>query len=498
MKTFKSKKSKVIATCMAVVATVCILCVTLAGCKSPLIGDTALGVYFVGDFQDNIDDATLQSITRDGANIISIESAFEQANIDPNTDLAKAAAAIYAVAVTNYNNVTQSGFYILTNANVIAKNVSALAGNDANVDIRSTYSSFTGKKGSFSQTVSGVTKLQGLGNLGDMLKKNFGYNIQSFSNSSFSANRRGPNGGAQFPPVDNEEGIDVYKYILGAFNDGLTETTKGGNVSITPASEQNTDKPIPEYEPAAGAKYPEDSTLAGVNLPDFNKNRKAWEPLNRVPSRYWDGDTLIEDGAVVEGTRYSYGTYGAGFAVYDFSRPNYLSDDTKVSYNKDLDLWTVEIKVKDEFVNQACEFAAGDLIRDTQGYIGLKNAKYTEISCRFEVYGNGLIKSMQKRDVLKSDEKCPLKAIPLPATCNGGGVTSNTATLAFSYSDNDTNAERLAALYWPELGQDKIFNDKKVSTALKLDLSGYVNFDNYEPVVNEALRDQFTDIFATK
>lgn len=496
MKTFKSKKSKVIATCMAVVAAVCILCVTLAGCKSPLLGDTALGVYFVGDFQRNVDDATLQSITKEGKEIVSIESAFEQAGINPEKDLAEAAAAIYAVAVTNYNNVTQSGFYILTNANVTAKKINILAGNDANVDIRSTYSSFTGKKGSFSQTVSGVTELQGLGTLGDNAKSSFGYNIQSFSNSSFSANRQGPNGGAQFPAVDNEKGLNVYKYILGAFNDGLSGTNKGNKVSITPTSEQTPEKPMPDYEPAAGAKYPEDSTLAGINLPDFNKNRNAWEPLNRVPSRYWDGDNIIEDHAKIEGTRYSYGTYGAGFAVYDFSRPNYLSDDTKVSYNKDLDLWTVEVKVKSEFVNQACEFAAGDLIRDTQGYIWLKNAKYTEISCKFEVYGNGLIKSMQKRDVLKSDEKCSLKV--LPATCNGGGETSNTATMAFSYSDNDTNAERLAALYWPELGQDKIFNDKKVSTALKLDLSGYVNFDNYEPVVNEALRDQFTDIFATK
>ena len=212
-------------------------------------------------------------------------------------------------------------------------------------------------------------------------------------------------------------------------------------------------------------------------------------------SRYWEGNKIIEDGAEVEGTRYSYGSYGAGFAVYDFSRPEYLSNDTVVSYNSDLDLWTVEVKILDDYVNQACEFAAGDLIRDTKSYIALKNAKFTKISCKFEVYGSGLIKSMQKIDELGTDEKCPL--VVLPGTCERGGVTSNTATMAFSYSDSDTNAERLAALYWPELGAEKIFKDNKADTGFKLDLSGYDNFSNYKPVVNDLLG-SFKNLFEKK
>ena len=54
MKSFKSKKSKVLLTCLAVILIVSILCVTLAGCKKPLAGETPLGVYFVGDFQKDV------------------------------------------------------------------------------------------------------------------------------------------------------------------------------------------------------------------------------------------------------------------------------------------------------------------------------------------------------------------------------------------------------------------------------------------------------------
>lgn len=492
MKSFKTKKSKVLLACLAVVTIVSVLCLALAGCKPPLAADTALGVYFIGDFQRAVSNEDLAKITKEDEQIVGIQTALSAAGIDYNKDPAKAAAAIYAVAVTNYNNVTQTGYYVLTNAKVNAKK--AIAGNDVNVGIRSTYSSFAGKNGSFMQTVSGVTQLDGVGPIGDTLRGSFGYNVQNFNNKDFAASRKGNNGGAQFPGIDD---ANLFKYILGAYNESLTERVKGKEVGITPKSQMPEEKPLPEYEQAAGAKYADNSTLAGKDLPEFNKNRKAWEPLNRLPARYWEGDNVIENHAVVEGTRYSYGTYGAGFAVYDFSRPRYLSDDTVVSYNKNLDLWTVEIDVLDEFVDQACEFAAGDLIKDTQSYIGLKNAKFTKIQVKIEVYGNGLIKSMQKIDELSTEEECLVLPESLKAKCQGG-VTSNTATMAFSYSDNDTDANRLAALYWPELGSEAIFKNKNVDTSLKLDLSGYATFDTYEPKINEDLMAYFNDIFAKK
>ncbi|MDE7191049.1 MAG: hypothetical protein K2O35_01035 [Clostridia bacterium] len=492
MKSFKSKKSKVLLTCLAVILTVSVLCVSLAGCKPPLASDTPLGVYFVGDFQRNVTAEQLAKITKPGAQIVSIADALDEAKINKDTDPAKAAAAIYAVAVTNYNNVTQTGYYVLTNAKVSAKGISTLMGNDVNVGLRSTYSSFSGVNGNFSQTVSGVTQLEGVGGLGDQLRGKFGYNVQSYSNADFAASRHGSNGGAQFPSF--AEDANVYKYILGAYNTSLTDATKG-DVGITPTADSNGDDELPAYVPAEGAKYPDKSTLAGKPLPSFNANRKPWEPLNRIPNRYKDSKgRIVEDGTTVAGTRYSYGNYGAGFAVYDFSRPEYLSDGTKVNYNSSLDLWTVEVAILDDYVNQACEFAAGDLIKDTQNYIALKNAKFTKISVKFEVYGNGLIKSMQKIDELGTDEKCDLTI--LPGTCNKGGVTSNTATMAFSYSDYDTDANRLAALYWPALGDAEIFKYHKVSTDLKLDLSKYDTFDTYEPKINEDLVKVFNDIFA--
>ena len=103
---------------------------------------------------------------------------------------------------------------------------------------------------------------------------------------------------------------------------------------------------------------------------------------------------------------------------------------------------------------------------------------------------------MQKKDVLNSNDNCPL--VVLPGNCKNGGTTSNTATIAFSYSDNDTDAERYLALYWPDLGDTAIFKNKRVDTNLKLDLSGYTTFDKYEPVINTNLVDAFTNLFATK
>ncbi|MDE7089776.1 MAG: hypothetical protein K2O54_06620, partial [Prevotella sp.] len=333
-----------------------------------------------------------------------------------------------------------------------------------------------------------------IGPVGDTLRGSFGYNVQNFNNENFSASRKGSNGGAQFPEVKDD--ANVFKYILGAYNKSLTDQKSKSKIGITPKSDTSNDKELPEYVQPAGAKYADNSTLAGKDLPEFNINRKAWEPLNRLPGRQWNGDNVEEIYHEVEGTRYSCGTYGAGFAVYDFSRPQYLSDGTVVSYDKNLDLWTVEVAVLDEFVDQACEFAAGDLIKDTKQYIALKKAKFTKIQVKIEVYGSGLIKSMQKIDELSTEEECRLPILDaLKAKCQGG-VTSNTATMAFSYSDKYTDANRLAALYWPDLGGDKIFKDKKLDTSLKLDLSGYDTFETYEPKVNDALVAALKDIFA--
>lgn len=499
MRFFKTKKSKIAMTSLAVVLIAGILCASLAGCKQ-MYGETPLGTYFVGDFQSNVNADTLQSITKSGSTIVSVDDALAQAGIDKDAEPVKAAAAIYALAVTNYNNITQSGYLIVTDAQVSARKVSTLFNKDVNVGIRSTYSSFQGAKGMFTQTVSGVTQLKGLGSAGETMKTNFGYCDQRFRNNNLEAFRKGSNGGAQFP-TEKDIGNEVYKYILGAYNTSLNKALKGNKVTVTAIANMDKVKEMPEYAQTE-TEYPSNSTLAGKALPAFNPDRKAWEPLNRLPERVWDKETLIENYAVVEGTRYSYGTYGASFAFYDFSRSEYLDSSTKVSYNPELNLYTIEVKVKDEYVQQACEFAAGDLVKATKDYISLKNAAYTESSCKFEVYGNGLIKSMQKKDVLNSDENCPL--VVLKGNCKGGGTTSNTATMAFSYSNNDTDAERMAALYWPELGQDSFYKDNKDSktrqsiVSLKPDLSGYTTFDNYQPVVNSDLMGKFTNMFASK
>lgn len=499
MNSFKSRKSKVLLTCIAVIMIACILCVTLAACKNETVASTPIDVFFVGDLQKNISDADLAKITAEGKHIYSVQEMLTATgySVDDKTpeNVKKLAAAIYALAATNYNNVTQSLYYIMTDAEVLARK--AIAGNDVKVGVRSTYSSITNSNSSFSQTVSGVTKLEGAGSLVGQLKENFGYNIQSFSNENFYVNRRGSNGGAKFATKETLQ--ENLKWIMGANNESLT---KKKVTAITDNATAEKEKPLPEYTPISD-KYPEGSTLAGQPLPSFKKDRAAWDPLNRLPARYWDGDNVIENYVEDGGTRYYMGTYGAGWAVYDMSRPEYLADGTTVEYNSALDLYTINVAVKSEFVERACEFAAGDLIRDTKAYISLKNAKFTEISCKVEVYGNGLIKSIQKRDGLGTNE--PSKVLPSFAggigTCQTGGQTSNTATAVFSYSDKDCDPMAYAALYWEELGTEDFFKKAKDQNGkkhpdFKLDLSGYATIDTYAPVLNSELLNAFNDIFA--
>lgn len=495
MNSFKSRKSKVLLTCIAVIMIACILCVTLAACKNEEVPPTPIDVFFVGDMQKNISDADLAKITAEGEHIYSVQEMLTATgySVDDKSpeNVKKLAAAIYALAATNYNNVTQSLYYIMTDADVLARK--AVAGNDVNVKVRSTYSSITNSTSSFSQTVSGVTKLTGLGNTFGNLKDKFGYNTQSFSNSDFSASRLGSNGGAKFATKATLQ--DNLKWIMGAHNDSLTKKA-GGSMTDNATAEES--KPLPEYTPVSDV-YPEGSTLAGKALPSFKKDREAWEPLNRLPARYWEGDNIIENYVEDGGTRYYMGTYGAGWAVYDMSRPNYLADGTTVEYNAALDLYTINMSIKDEFVAQACEFAAGDLIRDTKSYISLKNAEFTKISCKIEVYGNGLIKSMQKRDGLGTTE--PSKVLGGLATCQKGGETSNTATAVFSYSDKDCDPMMYVALYWADLGGDEFYKKAKDQNGKrhpehKLDLSGYATIDTYAPVINSELLNAFNDIFA--
>lgn len=504
MNSFKSKKTKVFMSCLAVILIVSVLCVTLAACKNETVPPTPVDVFFLGDMQKSIDAEQLKKITADGKQIVSVQEMLDETKYELGRDTNKIAAAIYALAATNYNNVTQAVYYIMTDASVEARETNL---GTAHVGVRSTYSSVTGKNGTFSQTVSGVTRLDGLGNMIGSFKGKFGYNIQSFSNDKFSVGRQGNNGGAQFATSKNLQ--ENLKYIMGAYNTTLTNRNKGFKLTANDKiSESDKEPELPEYVQTA-TTYPEGTTLAGKELPSFNKDRKAWEPLNRIPARYWERDedgnltgNIVENYTEDQKTRYSFGTYGAGWAVYDLSRVEYYDNGTTVNYNKDLDLWTIDVSIKNEFVPQACEFAAGDLIRDTKSYISLKNAQFTNLSCKIEVYGNGLIKSMQKFDGLETNDPSPVLGGSL-GNCKKGGKTSNQATAAFSYTDADCDALKYAALYWAELGTEKFYTtikdqDGKSRKDFKLDLSSYPTISTYQPTVNTDLFNIFTNIFADK
>lgn len=462
MKTLKSRKAKILLCTIAIVLIVSVLATTLLACKKTVVNETPDEVFFVGDLQKNLSAEEISAITAEGETVVSVNEMLQATGwkMDNAADVKNIVAGIYALAVTNYGNLTQTTYLLMTDASVSVKG--SMIG-DLNVGVKSTYSDWIGKNGKFSQTISGVSKLDGIGSVGNQLKNNFGYNIQSFTNDEIYAFRRGDNGGANFLGKND---ADVYKYIMGAKQDFPTRYNNKGTAKTNSffIQEQSNDEETEEpSEP----------------LPE---RENAWSPLNRIQSGELE----------VAGTTYYTGVYGAGFANYDFSRAEYLADDTSITYDAENDIYRLNIVVKEEYVDKACDFAKGALVRDTKAYIELKDAYYTECTNVIEVYGSGLIKSIQKIETLVSDQECKIMS-PF-GSCKEGGSTSNRAIAAFSYSDEDTDALRLAALYFPELGDSSYYTKAGVSTDYVLDLSDYPSFGEYTPAVNEALVSKFENI----
>lgn len=474
MKTLKSKKVKITLCAIAVILIVSVLATSLLACKKTVAQATSLNVFFVSDFQKNLDDETLASITKEGEEIVSVQTMLDTEGWTLAENPKEVAAGIYALAVTNYNNLTQYGYLVKTDASVNANKTSL--GNSVHVGLRSTFSTFTGKNGSFSQTISGVTSLEGFGSFGDAIRGLFGYNIQSFENEDFYAFRRGSNGGANFY---GEETEGYLKYIMGAQNSSFP--TRYSNKGSEEKTFYIKDQETYQQELTGGSQGSDE-----IEQPDQHERPCAWSPLN--------GTTTGE--LTVAGTKYYLGTFGAGFATYNFSEASWLDDATSVTYDAENDIYRLNIVVAEAYVDDACIYAKGSLIKDTQAYIALKNAKYTECTNVIEVYGNGVIKSIQKIETLATEEKCTLPVISfIPnASCESGGTT-NEAIFAFGYTDDCTDANKYAALYWPQLGSESVFGKEyKVTKDMVLDLSSYPTFETYEPTVND-MAQYFQSIF---
>lgn len=469
MKTLQSKKVRITLCAIAVILIVSVLATSLIACTKPVAQETSNNVFFVSDFQKNLDNETLASITKEGATIVDVNTMLSTEGWTLDKNPKEIAAGIYALAVTNYNNLTQAGYLVKTDASVNAYDTS-LAGVDVHVGLRSTFSTFTGKNGTFSQTISGVTALEGFGTLGDTIRGLFGYNIQSFTNDEIYAFRRASNGGANFY---GEETEGYLKYIMGAentfptrYNDKKGNDTKAFYI-----------KDIETYN-----SENEDGSQTDIEQPEQHERPYAWSPLN--------GTTTGE--LEVAGTKYYLGSFGAGFATYNFSEASWLDNATSVTYDSKNDIYRLNIVVAEQYVDDACIYAKGSLIKDTKDYIALKNAKYTECTNVIEVYGNGLIKSIQKIETLATEDKCDL--VVISGNCKGGSTT-NEAIFAFGYTDECTDANRYAALYWSQLGDESYYGKTANCTKdMVLDLSSYPTFETYEPTVND-MAQYFVSIF---
>lgn len=458
----KTKRAAKLSLAIAIIAIVTGIVFVFTGCKT--ITPTYDSLFSVNGFQQWTNHKDIKTV--DNAKLTTVEDMLNATGLsmDKDADKKQIAENIFNLSVDNYGKIINKAYWVSTTAGVTASDVHAKVPVLGTVDIpnfdvvlKSNYTAMTGSEGSFNQTISGVQKLtlEGwLEPIGNTIKGAFGYNIQEYSDDNIRAFRRAGNGAYDF--IADE--AKATKYILGAtakFPGKPTKDTTWDNKN------SKTDTFIVEKIPAGTAAESKDAT-----------DRKPWDPLEE---NQWSDFSYVIDG---EENNFVKGNFGsAGWATYNFSS-EYLSDKTTVEYDAKAKVYKLTMVVKDDMVDDACKFAKGALVSDTEQYVRLNQPKYTELSNVIEVFENGLIKSWDRTEKLGSDKRAEL--LVLPGSCDGGGTCSNTAKTVFSYADVDCNAKSLAARYWPQLGDAKIIKD----ASLRLDLSKYDTIDTYKPKLN--------------
>ena len=147
---------------------------------------------------------------------------------------------------------------------------------------------------------------------------------------------------------------------------------------------------------------------------------------------------------------YYCGNYGTGWATYNFSKEFIDPDKTTITHDTKNHVYTIDLAIKEDKVNEACVFAKGSLTKDTKDYIQLQDAQYTLSKNIIQIYENGLIKFWEREETVNSNDVAKLTI--MPGECQKGGGTTNHTYMAFSYSPIDYNPLALAARYLPEIG----------------------------------------------
>ena len=419
--------------------------------------------------------------------IVTVDEMLSESGINKN-DTAKFAAALYSLAVTNYANVNGTGWYCYTDSSVFAKDVTAsiqgisLSFETFNVGVRAAFGmgSMESKDAAcraakkddyFSQTISGVTVLDIAGlpsNLTGAVKGLFGYNMQEYLYNGVYVYRSGKNGGANFYGKDTEDGLG-YRYMMGAYNASFPTKIKANAKNPDTGYPQQTFL-IDNYDPDV---YSESKSLDYITTPKSTTytNEPAWGRLD-VNYEYAFKLTPFE-----EELDYYYGNYGTGWAVYNFSEEYIDGSKTKITYDSKTKVYTIDLVVKEDKMDEACMFAKGSLTKDTKDYIQLQNPEYSLSRNVIQIFDNGLIKYWERVETVKSSE--PARLTILSGECKEGGGTTNNTYMAFSYSPIDYYPIALAARYMPQIGTTENTN---VPASLVQDLSGWPTFEEYDPI----------------
>ena len=430
--------------------------------------------------------------------IVSVDDMLEAMHVSSYTELPKEefAAALYSLAITNYSNIDGRGWYCYTDSSVYAKDVTAtLAGLTLsfptfNVGVRAAYGlgemeaanpndtqAELEKKNMFSQTISGVSKLdiEGLPkNLTGALTALFGYNVQEFLYDGIYAYRRAKNGGAEFLGASDSDGA---KYLMGARNEAFPSKIKVKSKSEKEGGYPTNTFIVDEYKD----EYAETKTVVKTEIPEkydtvIRTGTAGWEPWGEL-DRIAEMAYTLQPYDLEE--TYVCGNYGVGWAAYNFSKEYIDPDKTTIEYDAKNGVYIIEMAVLADKQDEACVFAKGSLTRDTKDYIQMQESKYTLEKNHIEIYANGLIKYWERIETVSSENKCLLTV--MPGECAGGGGTTNHTYMSFSYSAIDYNPLALAKRYMSEIASTEAGVKATYANKLAKAMEKWPSFDDYDP-----------------
>lgn len=410
--------------------------VTLAACGAPKNVDESKVENFSG-YQEKPDENKIK-----GDKFAPID--FSALKRDP--------LAILTKAIENTNNAKQQASFIVTNSDIISDARGELE-ELKRVLQRSTYLVEMNQEGSYTQTVSGMMKLEtnssGLNSIIDQIVGQFGYCRRSgnIDGKNYTSQGSSPKFSAKGDEITAPAGASAsWKKWVESAPLGMALSLAYDKVSdeivVTPMFEDRQDM----------AKFKSGVYKTGDGSVDYSYGDKAeyiYDPVTGAKCNYVNTvDPFNNAGSAKKrsGATYITSSREDGTIVPQYDMNYDVVDRDNCSVKKVKDYWEIVInfqggasKYPDYYgskIDQACRAAAGMLLIDTNNTpLKMGRIEYKTLKMTYQVWDNGFMKKMDREESFD----CYAYFDVFIKSGEGLGMSNNSAYQVWSYTDEDTN-----------------------------------------------------------